>query len=309
VARFAICSAAYPTKPAFVAAFRAGIEDAVRGAAEVRLVLAVEHGFDVGMVLRDLPANAKPDCVPAPAGTTPAGMRRIMIETAAQVEADILVFADFDDRLLPDSLALHAAALEKAEISYGDLELIDAEGRPLGRRFFDGAEIPEAVEGPEALLDRNFMGFTNTAVRRGTISARACRLPGDLVAVDWWFFTMLLAEGYRARRTAGSVARYRIHADNTLGAAAAANVAALRQRAAMAKRHYAAIAESVDVRSRLRVVGKLLAALDRDPEGATAFLPGLRRRPSVWFDDVARAAAAAAGPGVGPGQQGHGLRR
>jgi hypothetical protein len=293
--RFAICSAVYPEAPGFVSDFFAGVERAARGHPDTELIVAVEHGFEAFDALaRDHAKRVPVRADHAPAPTTAPGLRRRMLDAAATCAADIVVFADFDDRLEPEALGLHARALAQAEISYGDMRLADADGAPLGRNFFDGANIPVTVSGPSALVERNFMGFGNSAVRRAALARARLVVPDDAMPADWWVFSALLANGLKARRAEAPVALYRCHANSTLGAMPSATAAMLRQRAIMALGHYDRLSGRVDVREARRAVGHLVDFLDRDDRAWATLAPALAGCPAVWFEDVARASGAVA---------------
>ena len=209
-----------------------------------------------------------------------------MIEAARQSDSEFVVFCDFDDALLPDALALHARALEGADISFGPMILMDEKSEPLGREFPERDALPHEIEGPSALLSRNVMGFSNTAARRAVLAKANIAIPDGLAAADWWFFTMLLISGCRARRTAAAVANYRVYAQNTLSADAAKNVATLRQRALMAAGYYAAIGGFVDVTSEQAAVSGLLTRIEKDPDGVADLMVRLPATMDAWFGDV-----------------------
>jgi hypothetical protein len=217
-----------------------------------------------------------------------------MLDAAAASDADIVVFADFDDRLLPDALRLHADALDEADISYGDMVLIDGAGQPLDSNFFDGAAIPKDVGGPAAIAERNFLGFGNTAVRRAALARAALSMPDDAMPADWWLFTMLLSGGLKGRRTDAPVALYRSHGASTLGAAPATTLTVLRRRAAMALNHHRQLDARVDVSAACRAVERLVDYIDRDHRAWSMLSPVLVDCPGVWFEDVARASRAVA---------------
>jgi hypothetical protein len=289
--RFAICSAAYPEEPAFIADFMAGVAAASRDFPETELVLAVEYGFDECPGLADgVPAPVSVRTRRAPRPTTPAELRGQMLTAASASAADVVVFADFDDRLLPEALGLHARALDDADISFGDMVLADSGGRRLGRRFFDGASIPNSFTGPGAIIERNFLGFGNTAVRRAVLLDADLSIPTDAMPADWWFFTALLSKGLRAARTDGPVSLYRSHANSALGAEAAASAPALRARAALALSHYAQLDGRVDTKAARRAVEDLIRLIDGGDGSFAAVASALDDCPAVWFEDVARAA-------------------
>jgi len=214
----------------------------------------------------------------------PAAARRLMLKTAAALPVTAVGCYDMDDILDAAGLGRHMAALQTAEISYGDMDLIDENGNAVGRTFFSGQKIPDRVDDPGELLCRNFMGFTNTAVQRDIVGATAAAIPDDITAVDWWFYTSLLSKGYSAARTDGTVVAYRTHGQSTLGAAGAMDDSTLLRQCRIMREHYAQLPPSREVRRADAEVERLMQI----PADARTKL----RPPSqsgVWYDDVARA--------------------
>ena len=291
MARFAIATAAYPTNSQFIEQFVSGIRIAVDGHAAVRLIVAAEAGFNAAAPLGALSSHVILDIRQAPRLTTPASLRRLMIAAAAESDAEMVIFADFDDRLLPHALDLHAAALRDASISYGDMDLIDEAGRSIGRQFFDDAQVPAWVDGEEKLYDRNFIGFTNSAVRNVALKEHMPSIPDTIAAADWWFFTMLLSKGNRAKSTESEVVDYRVRPGSVAGAGVSANVEVLRRRAKIVLEHYAALPPRSALRDRENAVSSLIDVIDEDADSVDDYLSQVAQTPGVWFEDVSRAAA------------------
>ena len=208
----AICTSIYETARPFLPAYLDGIA-----------ILSQSLGHPVSLVLANDGFQAADQAFSGVAGAVQVvdgraagvgGVRRKMIEAARVSDCDALIFCDFDDSLLPGAIG-HLAALESADISFGDLQLIDASGNMVASSFFTGALIPDLISSPDALVDRNFLGFSNTAIRREAIRPTAANIPDSQVAADWWFFSMLLEAGARARRCPEAVAKYRQHGANT----------------------------------------------------------------------------------------------
>jgi hypothetical protein len=215
----------------------------------------------------------------------PAAARRLMLSSAATLPVVAVVCYDMDDIPGSTGLSCHMNALQTAEISYGDMDLIDAKGGTMDGTFFSGRHIPDRVDDPSGLLCRNFMGFTNTAVRREIIEPVASAIPDDITAVDWWFYTSLLIKGYSAARTDGAVVAYRTHDQNTLGAAGALDDETLLRQCRIMREHYAHLPSSGQVARADQAVERLMEM----PVNARAALRGTGTRSGVWYDDVFRA--------------------
>jgi len=289
--KIAICAALYEAGRPFLAGFKEAVRAAAAGR-DVGLIAAVDGLSDANAALADVAHQLEIVTVEVPPGHTPAGVRREMLSAGQASGAEVLVFVDMDDLIAPEGVDRHLAALAEADFSYGDMVLIDAAGRGLGRRFFDHANVPDRVDDVIAVSDRNFLGFSNTAVRTNCIAPVALAVPEHIVAADWWFFTMLLLGGRRGRKTAGLVASYRLHEANTLGAGAPQTVAeAISQTEAML-RHYRAFSAHPALAGRADDTAKVLAKLrDAPAQELVTRLASPDGEFGAWFEGIGRLAA------------------
>ncbi len=289
--KIAICAALYEAGRPFLAPFKEAVGNAAAGH-DVGFIAAVDGLQDATAALADLARRLEVITVDVPPGHTPAGVRRDMLSAGQASGAEVLVFADMDDLIAPAAVDLHLDALAQADFSYGDMDLVDTAGHRLGRRFFDQASVPDRVDDVIAIRDRNFLGFSNTAVRADRIAPVALAVPEHIVAADWWFFTMLLLGERRGRKAAGTVGAYRIHDDNTLGAGAPRTVSqAIGQTEAML-RHYRAFAAHPALGSRAADTEKVLAALRSAPaQELAAHLGAPGDDAGAWFEGIGRIAA------------------
>jgi len=279
----AVCTALYPAGMPYFDDYRRGmVLAAERYQAPLHIVLVCDD-LDEGAIAeqaQSLDKIATLHLVSTVYGG-PAPARRLMLESAATLPVAALVCYDIDD--IPDSNGLqrHMDALENADISFGDMNLIDENGEPADRTFFLGQNIPDRVDEPGSLLRRNFMGFTNTAIRRDIIGPTSTQFPEYITAVDWWFYTKLLAEGFSAAKTDGPVVAYRSHSQNTLGAGGATGDKILQQQCQIIREHYAQLPQT----SAVRHADAAVERLTRMSASARAKLSPLPQ-PGVWYDDV-----------------------
>ncbi|MBO6783119.1 MAG: hypothetical protein JJ899_07595 [Alphaproteobacteria bacterium] len=285
---FAVCTTLYEAARAFLPAYMAGLRQASAGE-DVSLIVVVDDLSEPAAVLSELGAICPVSAVYAAEGETPARIRRRLFAEAIVSSADILIFVDMDDVLAPDAPGLYAYAVENAQFAYGDMNLIDATGQVLGRRFFDDAHVPWRIEGVETLLDRNFLGLSNTAIRRDAMPDAAFSVPDDVIAVDWWLFTTLLMTGCKGQRVPQAVSDYRTYGANTLGAGGLSSRADLLRFLEIARRHYQAFPGSAPhLLRRAR-----LESLANEVSGWTAHqlavtLAGADRSQGVWFEFLGR---------------------
>jgi hypothetical protein len=284
--KIAICAALYEAGRPFLADFVEALRAAAVGHDAV-FVAAVDGLENAGDALADLAKDLDIVTVDVAPGHTPAGVRGAMLTAGHATGADILAFMDMDDVMTPRALDRHLVALAGADFSYGDLDLADASGRSLGRCFFDNAAIPDRVDDVGAIRDRNFLGFSNTAVRASRISPVAMIVPEDVVAADWWFFTMLLLGGLSGRKAPGTVAKYRLHDANTLGAGVPCSASeAIGQCEAML-RHYWAFSAQPVLAQRADETERLLEQLRRAPaREIEAYLAASRGEGGAWFEGL-----------------------
>lgn len=218
------------------------------------------------------------------------GVRRKMIGAALASNCEAVIFCDFDDSLLSGA-ANHLAVLEAADISFGDLELIDASGAVIAASFFGSADIPDCVESPSDLINHNFLGFSNTAMRREAIHAEAANIPDNQLAADWWFFSMLVESGVRAKKCQGAVAKYRQHDGSTLGARPVPTITAALLRCRLFLAHQAALPPCDARHAAAKRIEELADAITADPSFWVSILQRVCSQPGVWFDDLNAAAS------------------
>lgn len=295
--KIAICAALYEAGRPYLAEFVEALRAAAAGR-DVVFVAAIDGLRDAKEALTDVAERLDVVTVEVSAGHTPAGVRREMLTAGQASGADVLVFIDMDDLIAPDALDLHLGALREADFSYGDMDLIDGAGHSLGRRFFDNAGVPDRVGDVTAIRDRNFLGFSNTAVRTGRMAPVALTVPEDVVASDWWFYTMLLLGGLHGKKTTAPVASYRIYDANILGAGAPRTAMdAIGQTEAML-RHYRAFSAHPALRARADETARVLSKLCNAPERElTEKLAATGDAGGAWFEGIGRIAEnLSAGP-------------
>jgi glycosyltransferase involved in cell wall biosynthesis len=129
----------------------------------------------------------------------------------AHATAPLLAFLDADDRLLPESLALHLSVLQEGGgigMSVGGHTFIDAAGAPLGRSVLP----PPSIAVTDLLMGSRFAPHS-LVVRRSWLDEvggfderlKACE--------DWDCWLRLLIAGCPIRTMAKVVCCYRVHGD------------------------------------------------------------------------------------------------
>ena len=184
-----------------------------------------EHPFDLLVVtdnlvepqesLLPITKSVETQIVRVPSNSRLAVVRQKMLELAFNLsEYRYIVFIDMDDLLERAALKQHLENLKSCQISFGDLWLIDELGIKTGGLFFSNSEIPESFSGVDPIINRNFLGFSNTALRREILEDVSELVPPHLLAVDWWLFTTLLRKGIVVKKINIPVSSYRIYDRN-----------------------------------------------------------------------------------------------
>ncbi len=126
---------------------------------------------------------------------------------------DYVIFADSDDIMHPDRIAVCLEGLDAAPCVVNDVipfHSIDNTGNGYWRdRLDDGQSF-----GADTIKFCNFAGLGNSAIRKDAF--RAMSIPAGLVAVDWFLFYHWLQSGKGVFKHHG-VIYYRQHASNTAG--------------------------------------------------------------------------------------------
>ena len=132
-----------------------------------------------------------------------AGLNKVLVEGYKQV-----IFGDFDDCFAFDRIEKIKVLLRDWDIVVNDVSLFGdrEEERYFSHRIKDGMQIRL-----EEILTKNFMGFSNTAVRAECLKNI---ILADTTAVDWYLFSRLLAKGSKAVFCAEPLTNYRQHANN-----------------------------------------------------------------------------------------------
>jgi hypothetical protein len=291
---FAICSSLYENGREYLEPFIEGVLEAASRIDKddtVEAIFAIDNLDTPSKALANLSAELPAITVQSRVRSTPTEVRNAMLRAARASRAEILVFVDMDDVILPEALNLHRIALQSSEISYGELELIDRNGQLTGFRFFEGADVPDAVTDPDVVTRRNFFGLSNTAVRADCLTESVSTVPGELVATDWWMYTQMLSEGCSARRTEDAVVGYRQHAGNILGGNADIEYGSILKRCQIIRAHYAALKQTAARQAADREIARLADCLRARPCGLTAQIKAACSGPGVWYDDIFRLAA------------------
>ena len=145
---------------------------------------------------------------------TPAKNREHGINYTKDNGYNILIFGDSDDCFDPNRVQVCEAMLSDFEIVVNDLSLFNENGVYDERYFSNRVENRKSIV-IDMIIDKNIFGLSNTAIRLDIINN--IDFNSELVAVDWYLFSVLLLKNKSAVFTNEALTYYRQYSDNTVG--------------------------------------------------------------------------------------------
>lgn len=147
-------------------------------------------------------------------GLTPVELRIKLLKEAKRRGAEILVIGDSDDLFAPNRIEEVKNTFSKYNecgFVYNDL------------RTFDGTlampELPNEVSDVFEIIDYNFLGMSNTAIRVSALSDNFIEsfVECKSYVFDWYLHTRLLLNGIKGRKAKNTSTYYRIYENNFVG--------------------------------------------------------------------------------------------
>lgn len=148
------------------------------------------------------------DCV---AGSKPFENRIRLLEAAKRAGADLLVLSDADDVLAENRMEKTISAFEpNCAFFYNDLRI------KKGELFFPC--LPKRISYTD-LIDKNFLGFTNTAINMKMLSVEFLKTlySGETDIFDWYLFSRIAQEVGGGKYIDDTYSEYRLHDNNLAG--------------------------------------------------------------------------------------------
>ena len=152
---------------------------------------------------------------------TPSKNREYGINYCIDNKYDILIFGDSDDYFKRNRIEKSLELLKQNDIVVNDLSLFNENGIYEEKYLSHRLKNLDIVDF-EFIKDKNIFGMTNTAIKLKNIVK--ITFDNKIVAVDWCFFQILLAQGLRAIFTNETVSFYRQYENNTIGLSVEDNI-------------------------------------------------------------------------------------
>ena len=207
VERVAVVTVLYPAALPFVAEFLADLN------------AQDDRSFTLVALLDGVPAGsfagARMPVVELAASGTPAALRTAAINAAA-AHADILIFADADDRFRADRVRACRHGMTGWDAlghDFTPFTVGSPDQPPALHRAWDADRAISALD----LRDGTCIGFGASACRAAPAQAAAALVDPGTEVYDWDFYALLLHQGGAVRFLDLPLTRYRQHAANLIG--------------------------------------------------------------------------------------------
>lgn len=144
-----------------------------------------------------------------------SGNRALGINYAIEKQYEYLMLCDIDDLFSPIRVEKTMSIMPICDIVVNELNIVDADNKLIETAYFSHSVNTETVFDNEFIKDKNLFGFSNTTMRVSKLSQVS--FPKDLRIVDWYFYTLLLNNGLKARFMPEALTYYRQHSGNMIG--------------------------------------------------------------------------------------------
>lgn len=148
---------------------------------------------------------------------TPAKNREYSLNYIKNLDYEVIIFGDSDDYFKSNRVSHSINLLSTYDIVVNDVSLFSE--NDIYQTNYMSNRIPNnSVITSEFIRDKNVFGLSNTAILTNSINdIDKINFDENLIALDWYFFSMLLAKGKKAIFTSDTCTYYRQHENNTVG--------------------------------------------------------------------------------------------
>lgn len=147
----------------------------------------------------------------------PSIIRQKLFKIAFNSDSKYFIFTDCDDLLKPNRLDISLNYLQKHDIVFNDLDIINEDKIIQQNRYFSKRLSNNYLVTKNDLLDSNVIGFTNSCCSSKVMSLFNDLEYDDVVALDWFLWSAALNENYNALFTNETTTKYRVYKDNIAG--------------------------------------------------------------------------------------------
>lgn len=159
--------------------------------------------------------NFKINLINAPLKETPAEIRQDCIDYAILNEYDTIIFTDSDDIYSENRIEKDIEFLSEFDFVFNDICLINENESIIDSMFYKKFNISNYMHDLNLILDKNVIGLSNSSVNTNCL--QNIHIPSDIIAVDWYLYSLLLINDRKGKFIKDSKTYYRQHTLNLVG--------------------------------------------------------------------------------------------
>lgn len=167
---------------------------------------------------------------------TPAKIREVGIKYALNNNYKYILFSDADDYFSINRISLSKNGLRKYDFVYNNIKLINETGIIINDINYINLKTKKECNSYLELIEKNIFGFTNTAVKADKLTK--LYIPKEIIAVDWWIFSILLLNKCKGGFIKEAITYYRQHNNNFVGISKKINKTILQKGIKTKQLHY-----------------------------------------------------------------------
>ncbi|MBI5219588.1 MAG: hypothetical protein HY958_11720 [Bacteroidia bacterium] len=172
---------------------------------------------------------------------TPASIRQLIYDYAVENKYNFLVFSDVDDYFSNNRIKITKKQLQKYDFVCNELTIVDDNKKNLKENFLSDFFSKKNVNTIDFLLNKNLVGLGNSAIKLN--QKIKIEIPENIIAVDWFIYTILLLNNCKGIFTDETITFYRQYNENLVGISKKINEKSLQQGLIVKSLHYDGITE------------------------------------------------------------------
>lgn len=145
---------------------------------------------------------------------TPSEIRMLGIKHAINNKYKYIIFSDSDDYFSSNRISISKEKLIKYDFIYNSYVIVDNSGYISNKYCSSYFDIRRTNISISDIIDKNIIGFGNSGVKVEKL--QILYIPKEIVAVDWWIYSILLLNSCIGGYISKAINYYRQH-ENNLG--------------------------------------------------------------------------------------------
>ena len=174
-------------------------------------ILILNDGFTGGFPLK----NKRIAIIDIKNSLNPAEIRMLGIKYAIKNDYKYIIFSDTDDYFSLNRISASINKLEKYDFVFNEIYLINEIKDVIQKSYYNNMLKKIKYINYLEIINRNLFGLGNAAVKVNKL--KDLFIPKEIIAVDWWIFSMLLLNKCKGGFIKEAITYYRQHTNNFVG--------------------------------------------------------------------------------------------